>query len=71
MQVNALAGIAALFPVKESMLLPIYVQATPSIVESHVCNIVNEEQNWMIDIKAYLRVGTLPEDPKHAHKIWV
>lgn len=29
MQVDALAGIVASFPVKESMLLPIYVQATP------------------------------------------
>lgn len=53
------------------MLLPVYVQMTPSIVELHVYNIINEVQNWTIDIKAYLRAGTLPEDPKRAHKIRV
>ncbi|KAL6328496.1 hypothetical protein AAG906_038691 [Vitis piasezkii] len=56
MQADALAGIAVSFPVKESMLLPIYVQATPGIAESFICNTV------------YLRAGTLPEDPKHAHQ---
>lgn len=40
LQADALAGIAASFPVKESMLLPIYVQATPTIVELHICNTV-------------------------------
>ena len=38
-QVDALAGIAASFPVKESTMLPVYVQATPIIVESYVCNV--------------------------------
>ena len=33
-QVDTLAGIAASFPVKE-----VYVQATPTIAESHVCNV--------------------------------
>lgn len=69
LQADALAGIAASLPVKESMLLPIYVQATPTIAESHICNTVKEDQDWTIDIKAYLRAGTLPEDSKHAHKI--
>ncbi|RVW43429.1 hypothetical protein CK203_070334 [Vitis vinifera] len=35
-QVDALAGITASFPVKESTMLPVYVQATPTIAESHV-----------------------------------
>ena len=71
MQADALAGVAATFPIKESMLLPIYIQANPSIAESHVCSVNNEDQNWTIDIKAYLRTGALPENPKHAHKIRV
>lgn len=54
MQANALAGIAASFPIKESMLLPIYIQTAPTIVESHVCNVAAKEQDWAIDIKAYL-----------------
>lgn len=53
MQANVLAGIASSFPVKQSMLLPLYVQATLTIVGSHICNIVNEEQDWAVDIKAY------------------
>lgn len=53
------------------MLLPIYVQVTPTITESHICNTVEEDKDWMVDIKAYLQVGTLPEDSKHAHKIRV
>ena len=42
-QVDALAGIAALFLVKESTMLPVYVQATPTIAESHVCNVGPKE----------------------------
>ena len=71
MQADALAGVAATFPIKESMLLPIYIQANPSIAKSHVCSVNNENQNWTIDIKAYLRTRALPENPKHAHKIRV
>ena len=71
MQADTLVGVASSFPIKESMLLPINVQATHTIVESHICNIINKEQDWAIDIKVYLQAGTLPEDPKRAHKIWV
>lgn len=45
MQTDALAGIAASFPVKESTMLPIYVQAAPTIAESHVCNVATKEQD--------------------------
>ncbi|KAL6322937.1 hypothetical protein AAG906_022775 [Vitis piasezkii] len=37
-----------------SILLPIYVQTTPYITKSHICNNVKEGQDWMVDIKAYL-----------------
>ncbi|RVW93531.1 hypothetical protein CK203_035080 [Vitis vinifera] len=63
-QVDTLAGIAASFPVKE-----VYVQATPTIAESHVCNMSPKECNWAVDIRAYLQTGALLEDPKCAHKI--
>lgn len=71
MQVDALAGITASFPIKESTMLPIYVQTTPTIAESHVFNVATKEQDWAVDIRAYLQMGALPEDPKHAHKIRV
>nr|CAN72632.1 hypothetical protein VITISV_025688 [Vitis vinifera] len=53
---DALAGIVASLPIKEAILLPIHVQTNPS---------------WTNDIIGYLRIGTLPEDPKQAHKIRV
>ena len=65
-QVDALAGITASFPVKESTMLPVYVQATPSIAESHVCNVSPKEYDWAVDIRAYLQTGALPENPKRA-----
>ena len=42
-QADALAGIAASFPVKESTMLHVYVQATPTIAESHICNVGPKE----------------------------
>ena len=56
---------------KESTMLPVYVQATPTIFESHVCNVSPKEYNWAVDIRANLQTGALPEDPKRAHKIRV
>ena len=66
MQTDALARIAASFPVKESTMLPVYVQATPTIVESHICNKSPKEYDWAVDIRAYLQTGALPENPKRA-----
>ena len=51
------------------MLLPIYVQATPTIAELPVCSVAAKEQDWAININACLQTGVLPEDPKRAHKI--
>lgn len=39
---NTLAGIAALLPIKKAIMLPIHFQANPSIVESPVCNAIEE-----------------------------
>nr|CAN66354.1 hypothetical protein VITISV_004958 [Vitis vinifera] len=72
---DALAGIAASLPIKEAILLPIHVQANPSVAENSTCNTIKanqaDDQEWTYDIAEYLRTGTLPEDPKHAHKIRV
>ena len=68
-QADALAGIAASFLVKESTMIPVYVQITPTIAESHVCNVSLKEDDWAVGIIAYLQTGALPEDPKHAHKV--
>ena len=41
-RVDALAGIAASLPRKEAILLPMHVQANPSIAESPICNAIEE-----------------------------
>ncbi|RVW46364.1 Pro-Pol polyprotein [Vitis vinifera] len=72
---DALAGIAASLPIREAILLPIHVQANPSVARNSTCNTVEanqaDDQEWTHDIAEYLRTGTLPEDPKQAHKIRV
>ena len=70
-----MADIAASLPIKEVILLPIHVQTNPSITEAPTCNNIEAKQaddrEWTNDIIGYLRTGTLPEDPKQAHKILV
>nr|CAN76858.1 hypothetical protein VITISV_001664 [Vitis vinifera] len=51
---DALAGIVVSLPIKETIFLPVHVQANSSVTETSTCN-----------------TGTLPEDPKQAHKIRV
>ncbi|RVW82262.1 Retrovirus-related Pol polyprotein from transposon 17.6 [Vitis vinifera] len=72
---DALAGIAASLPIKEAILLPIYVQANPSVAENSTCNTIEatqtDNQEWTQDIAEYLWTGTLPKDLKQAHKIRV
>ena len=72
---DALAGIAASLLVKEAILLPIYVQTNPSITEASTYNTIEESQGegqeWTKVIAEYLRTGSLPDEPKQAHKIQV
>ena len=44
MQADALAGIATSLPIREFILLPIYVQTAPSIAKSPICNTIKESQ---------------------------
>ena len=72
---DALADIVASLPIKEVILLPIHVQANPSVTEASTCNTIKvsqaDNQGWMEVIIKYLRTGTLPKEPKQAHKIRV
>ncbi|KAL6313045.1 hypothetical protein AAG906_012088 [Vitis piasezkii] len=74
-RVDALAGIAASLPIKEAILLPIHVQTNPSVAEISTCNTIEanqaDNQEWTDNIAEYLRTGTLPGDPKQAHKVRV
>ncbi|RVW53063.1 hypothetical protein CK203_072730 [Vitis vinifera] len=72
---DALAGITAFLPIKETIFLPIHVQANSSVAETSTCNAIEpsqpDGQEWTNDIIQYLRTGTLLDDPKQAHKIRV
>ena len=65
---DTLVGIVTSFPIKEAILLPIYVQTSLSITETPACNAIEESQKesqeWTRVIKEYLRTCTLPEDSK-------
>ncbi|RVX01995.1 hypothetical protein CK203_019428 [Vitis vinifera] len=41
---DALAGIAASLPIREAILLPIHVQANPSVAENSTCNSIEADQ---------------------------
>nr|CAN71386.1 hypothetical protein VITISV_010559 [Vitis vinifera] len=58
---DALAGIAASLPIKEAILLPIHVQANPSITPLAI----------PLRQAKQAAKSTLPKDPKQAHKIRV
>ena len=55
---DALAGIAASLPIKEAILLPMYVQVNPSVAETSTCNTIEvnqaDSQEWTSDIIKYL-----------------
>nr|CAN71493.1 hypothetical protein VITISV_011662 [Vitis vinifera] len=72
---DALAGIAVSLPIKEAILLPIYVQTDPSVAGISTCNTIEanqaNDQEWTDNIAEYLRTSTLPGDPKQAHKVRV
>nr|CAN82191.1 hypothetical protein VITISV_017991 [Vitis vinifera] len=72
---DALASIAASLHIKETIFLPIHVQANSSVAETSTCKAItasqSDGQEWTNDIIQYLQTGTLPEDPRQAHKIRV
>lgn len=70
-QADTLVGIATILPIKETILLSLYFQATSSIATALVCSTNKTSDNWMNEIKAYIQTRELPEDSKQAHKIRV
>ncbi|KAL6319839.1 hypothetical protein AAG906_036907 [Vitis piasezkii] len=54
---NTLAGIAATLPIKEAVMLPVYLKVAPLITPERVCNISQTNLGWMLNIVKYLRTG--------------
>lgn len=62
LKADALARIAATLPIREAMMLPVYLQTTPSIKPEPVFSTTKVDPNWMCDIVKYLQSGELPEN---------
>ncbi|RVX22916.1 Transposon Ty3-I Gag-Pol polyprotein [Vitis vinifera] len=61
-------------PIREAILLPYMCKPIPLSQKIPLATPLrqpNGNQEWTHDIAEYLRTGTLPEDPKQAHKIRV
>lgn len=70
-QVDALAGVVAMLPIKEVILLPIHLQTVSSITVTPICNAREIGAEWTHEIENYLLTRDLPKESKRAHKIWV
>ena len=66
MHVDALAGIVSTFPIKEVVLLPVYLRVVSSIAVALVCSTSQTSINLLNEIEAYIRTGKLSEDSKQA-----
>ena len=52
-------------------MLLVYLQAISSITPEQIFSTTETDPGWMHDIVKYLKAGELPEDEKHAHKIYI
>ena len=69
MKADALARIDVTLPIKEAVMLPVYLKATPSITPELVCRTNEANSGWMHDIVKYLQTGELLEDEKQEHRL--
>ena len=66
MHVDALAGIVSTLPIKEVVLLLVYLQVISSIAVALICSTSQTSINWMNEIEAYIQTGKLSENSKQA-----
>ena len=70
-RVDALAAIAASFPVKETIYLPIDYKPDSSILHTQISQIKEAPPSWMDPILLYIATRELPDDRNRAHKIQI
>ena len=68
---DALAAVAATFPIKETIYLPIYYQPGSSILHTQVSQIEESPPSWMNPIRLYIATGELPDNRSRAHKVQI
>ena len=65
LKVDTLTRVTTTLFIRETIMLPIYFQSTPSIMPKPVCSATEVDPGWMHDIVKYLQLGELLEDKKH------
>ena len=68
---NALAAVAASFPMTKIVFLPIYYQLDSSIVTTRVSQVGEVSPSWMDPIVQYINTGELLNERDKAHKIQI
>ena len=68
---DALAVVAASFPITETIYLPIYYQPGSSIWYTQVSQIEESPPSWMDPIRLYIATRELPNNRSRAHKVQV
>ena len=56
---DALAGITVTLPIKEAVMLPVYIKVALSITPEPVCNTSQTDSGWMLNIVKYLQIGEI------------
>ena len=70
-KVDALASVAASFPITETIFLPIHYQLVSSIAPPQVNQVDKDLPSWKDPIILYLSTGKLPSERNNAHKVQV
>ena len=66
---DALAAIVSSLPIKETVVLHVYLQSTSSITTNKVNKIDESCSSWMTPIVHYLSLREFPDNWVEAHKI--
>ena len=66
---DALVRIVATLPMKEAVMLPVYLKVAPSITPEPVCNTSETDLGWMLNIVKYIQMREILGDEKQAHKL--
>ena len=68
---DALAVVAASFPVRETIYLPICYKPDSFMLHTQISQIKEAPPSWMDPIRLYIATGELPDDRVRAHKIQI
>ena len=59
-KIETLVGITAILPIKEAVMLPIYLKTAPLITLEPMCNTGQTDSGLLLNIVKYLQIGEVP-----------